>query len=224
MNIEIIRPGTLASPEQYFQHTERSKGPNCYSIVHFDLHSKVGPRRRGSEIKNAVVYFAHSRADGTKAESTLKLARILLRHGVPLVVLNACESARANYGDDANIAKVLEKEGIKGVLAMSFKVSSTAASTFLSVLYDKFLMRGSSFLTAAARARSILRSAATRHARFSLELPLHDWFVLIVYSFQEDIFVSRKQSNTLDSIPSRADAYYDSQDLMSFKDICWMRF
>ncbi|KAF2842361.1 hypothetical protein M501DRAFT_988587 [Patellaria atrata CBS 101060] len=201
MNVEIVRPGSLKSLEEHLQRAEAIHGTNYFHIIHFDLHGKVGLRKKGpTRVKNAFLYFCDPHSNATRAESATKVGKILKRHSVPLVVLNACESARANCGDDANIAKIFEQEGVQKVLAMSFKISSSAANLFLSKFYNEFLITGTSFSRAAAEARSFLRTFSIRQARFGLELPLKDWFVPVIYGSDHDVVIRQEKTPGEDSV------------------------
>ncbi|KAJ5464572.1 uncharacterized protein N7458_000258 [Penicillium daleae] len=182
MNIEIVRPGTLKAFEDHLAASERQHGPGYFHVVHFDLHGKIGARSGALEKKKyAFLYFSHPSEGRTKPERVQKIAAILQRYQVPFVVLNACESARAGMGDDANIAKVFCKGDIRNVVAMSFKISSSAASMFLREFYTSLLVTGCSFSASARRARTLLRCSPERSARFGLQKPLMDWFVPVVY-------------------------------------------
>ncbi|KAJ5722281.1 hypothetical protein N7488_000316 [Penicillium malachiteum] len=182
MNIEIVRPGTFKAFEDHLEASKRRHGPGYFHIVHFDLHGKIGARSGALEKKKvAFLYFAHPREERTKPERVQKIAAVLQRYQVPFVVLNACESARAGLGDDANIAKVFCRSGIRNVVAMSFKISSSAASIFLREFYASLLVTGSSFPASAFTARALLRCSPKRSARYGLTRSLMDWFVPVVY-------------------------------------------
>jgi hypothetical protein len=128
--------------------------------------------------------------DTTCEESAQSVASLLKNFGVSVAILNACDSARANCGDGANIAKAFNRQGVSNVLAMSFKTSSTAAELFLRSFYYSLLLGGDPFSVAARRARSTLRRDSTRQARFGLERSLADSFVPVVYTSGADsVFV-----------------------------------
>lgn len=188
VNIEIVRPGTLKSLENHLKMAEMLHGRNYFHIVHFDMHGRVGtPKGALKNSKFAFLYFSRQNPDGTIADGTApvtarEVGRILKRHGVPIVVLNACESARANCGDDANIAKVFAQEGVKNILAMSFAVSENAVEKFLGSFYRNLICGRLNFSQAASKARKVLRNFALRGMRFNIERPLLDWFVPVVYT------------------------------------------
>jgi hypothetical protein len=111
---------------------------------------------------------------------------MLERFQIPFAVLNACESARANCEDDANIARIFTARGVKDVLAMSLKVSTSAADSCLRTFYSELLLEEASFHEAAAKARETMRSSQTRSARYGRHLDVVDWFVPVIYSSSAD--------------------------------------
>ena len=208
VNLEIVRPGTLASLEEHLATAEKLHYPGYFHIVHFDLHGEVHSEcpssvHRSSKDKinctdhddstHPKRYFSALKfsrndthkgqiSDKVSSEKAVDVARILKKYGVTTVVLNACESARANCGEDSNTAKLFAKEGVLNILAMSFLVLESAAKIFLKTFYTCLVMRRAGFAAAAARARETLRSDSRRCARFNLERELVDWFVPVVYS------------------------------------------
>ncbi|KAN0095965.1 hypothetical protein V8E51_014770 [Hyaloscypha variabilis] len=143
INLEIVRPGTFASFHGYFH------------VVHFDMHGSIGTRK--GKLNNY---------DSTTPVPGHVVGKVLEQFEVPFVVLNACESARACLGDDANIAQQFLKHGVRSVLGMSFKIAASAAAIFLEAFYHALLVRGGSFSEAAAAGRSILRMNPMRPASF----------------------------------------------------------
>lgn len=155
VNIKIVRPGALSALEQHFQKAEGIHGPGYIDIVHFDVH---GGKKRGSTSKAGYLFFSSPDPDSNEliAEQASEVAHVLGKYGVSCAVLNACESARANVGDDANVAMTFEKEGIQNVLAMSFKICSDSVEIFLGVFYRSLFTEGCTFSAAAEKARSDL--------------------------------------------------------------------
>ncbi len=64
---------------------------------------------------------------------------------------------RPSAGDAANVAKMLVKNGVQKVLAMSFGVSHSAAELFLRAFYHALFLDGRSFSDTARRGRDVLR-------------------------------------------------------------------
>jgi tetratricopeptide (TPR) repeat protein len=194
-----VRPGTFAALQRHLEETERKRYPGYFHIVHFDVHGQVG-LRKGVAAWAAFLYFASARDPDELAATRARLVgQLLRRHHVRVAVLNSCESARANRGDDANLAKIFAEEGVRNVLAMSFRFQSTTATLFLLKFYESLFAEGNPFSLAVADARESLRVNNTRTARFGIKTTVEDWIVPIVYVSGEDL-----QIQTPDGIPSEA--------------------
>ena len=100
-------------------------------------------------------------------------------------MLNSCESAQANNGDEANLAKVFAEEGVRNILAMSFKLQADTATRFTYSFYKSLFELNRPFSLAVADAREALRINDTRCARFGLQIRLQDWIVPVVYTAGE---------------------------------------
>jgi hypothetical protein len=183
LNVEIVRPGTITAFEEHLRRCEEVHGSDHFQIVHFDLHGKVTRRKnKDKKLKFGFLYFNKAGAEDLHPVLASRIARILQRHRIPIAVLNACESARAYGGDEANIARVFENHGVRHILAMSHKISSSAAKLFLDTFYDRLLLARLTFASAVRAARHALRSLPTRHARFGARKELVDWFIPVLYS------------------------------------------
>ena len=97
-------------------------------------------------------------------------------------VINACESARADRGRKANLAKVFTENGIPYVFAMSYKLQISAVGNLLSAFYGSFLQSGSTFAESAAAARKTLHVSRARIGKFGIETELEDVIVPVAYS------------------------------------------
>lgn len=117
------------------------------------MHGRV-TSEKGKGQTSGFLYFSPANADGLKLYPARPVGAILKRHSVPLAILDVCQFAQANRGDEANIAKVLASEGVQVILTMTFKVSAQAASIFMDVFYQQLLLRGSSFSFAVAAGRA----------------------------------------------------------------------
>lgn len=190
VHLEVARPGTFAAFEGHLRRRKEKHGPGFFHIVHFDLHGMVKIWGRKNEKKNpnqigkkaGILYFAHEDSNEKRPVLALKVAAVLRQHDVPLVIMNACDSATAYSGDDANIAGVFQRQGrVRNVLAMSFKISSTAADLFLTKFYMSFLVGGLTLAASAREARHSLRLNILRPARFGVQRELLDAFVPVLY-------------------------------------------
>ncbi|TKA76811.1 hypothetical protein B0A49_02399 [Cryomyces minteri] len=184
LNLEVVRPGCLDALRKHLKHVSDTHGKGFYHFVHFDLHGVVQSAEGAAYL---LFNDPDPDIDTTRRESAQVVAQLLAAHGIPAAVLNACESARANSGDAANIAKVFTSSGLRNVLAMSFRISSSAAELFLRAFYHSLMLDGNTYSQAASRAREILRRHPMRLARLGLQRSLVDNFVPVVYSNGSDL-------------------------------------
>jgi hypothetical protein len=140
------------------------------------------------------------------------VGQLLKNHNVRVAVLNSCESAKANRGDEANLAKLLAKEGIKNVLAMSYKTLSSAATRFMHTFYHSLISNGNPFSFAVRDARQDLGIHSTRRARFGLTRSLQDWIVPVVYACGEDLKI---QISSLEQTKNERPTFIDISDHVS---------
>lgn len=180
VNVEIVRPGSLTALTLHLRRTKDFHGSGYFDLIHFDLHGEVDVAG-----KRAYLLF-NSKDGGTQREDAQEIGGVLEEYSIRAVVLNACESARADAGGDANIGQIFQKNGVQNVLAMSHKISTTAAKIFLVSFYQTLLLHGLPFSAAAREARSALRKAAGREARYGLQRQLLDFFLPVAYLSQPD--------------------------------------
>jgi hypothetical protein len=153
--VKLVRPGTFPAFEQMVD----SGG---WDLVHYDGHGRAG----SLEFENAMV----------KAK---RIGRILKRSGVPVFVLNACQSAmcvadpagsEAEEGD--SVARVLVDTGAAAVVAMGASVRVGAAVTFFDRFYQD-LANGATLNQACHRARRAVDAGDPQG-------PL-DWAIPVLY-------------------------------------------
>ena len=127
----------------------------------------------------------------------LRLGNLLAETGVPVLVLNACQSARADlslapqdvtaaladvqtrvraYG---SLAQVVVDAGVAGVVAMRYSVYVVTAAQFIGDLYAA-LLEGLPLGSAVSRGRKQLAAQPNREIAFEAR-PLQDWVVPVVY-------------------------------------------
>jgi hypothetical protein len=210
LNVEIVRPGTFKAFEKHLERSSLTHGPGFFHIVHFDMHGKVSTK---GQKKFGFLYFKNPGSLTTTAVPAVNVAKIVKEYAVPIVILNACESARANAGDDANIAKTFSRVGVKSILAMSYKATQCAATKFLAAFYQQFLQSGKTLAAAAAAARSELRSDPVRPARYRRTLKLQDWFVPVVYTSSPELRLSRPVPSPQTPKPITATDFTDETKL-----------
>ena len=180
-NIDMLRPPTF---EQLRRCLSERKGH--YHIVHFDGHGGYGPVQGGDGFQFKQGYqgqLIFETEDGSEdligAET---LATLLSEYRVPIMVLNACQSAMIDAGAEnafASVAASLQRAGVRSVVAMAYSLYVSAAEQFIPPFYERLFASGS--VTEAVRAgrQGLLKEAGRTCARG--RFPLEDWLVPVVY-------------------------------------------
>ncbi|PMD34336.1 hypothetical protein L207DRAFT_570941 [Hyaloscypha variabilis F] len=217
LNIEVVRPGSFKALKQHLENKARYERNGDIHIVHFDVHGRVGLRSEKGEDKAttaAFLYFQSGRGDGKLAPTRAgAVAELLRKHDIRIVVLNACESAAANKGDEANIARTLTKAGVQNVLGLAYKTLGSTCTEFMRIFYDSLIAGGKPFSIAVCDAREKLRSSPDRDARFALKRPLQDWIVPVVYASGIDLELH------ISRIPNKDSSIEDGELVMTPKKV-----
>jgi CHAT domain/NB-ARC domain len=203
VQVEVVRPGTLQALEQCLD----SHPKGYFQLAHFDTHGKVATDR-STKTKQAYLLLDSGKSSGKVAPvKASTVGRLLAKHGVRLCILNSCDSAKANFGDSANLAAVFVKEGVFNVAAMSFHLLESAAKKFLEAFYEALLLKQNTFSIALSTARAAPRNDKSRRAKLNLSRTLQDWVIPITYASGEDARVLRdipSAANTLEVSTLRA--------------------
>jgi hypothetical protein len=179
-NLEIARPGTWNAFERLLDlrthqwHEKGGSGP-WFDIVHFDVHGSV----KDSE---AYVHFLSGSGERVFKQSSTNVGKALARNHVATVFLNACESGRLSEAPSACFAKGLMDFGVSNVLAMSYSLTNTAASTLISTFYTHLLVFKFDFWAASRVARQALRVSKLRDCKFGRKVELEDSIIPIVFT------------------------------------------
>ncbi|MGB3516194.1 MAG: tetratricopeptide repeat protein, partial [Elainellaceae cyanobacterium] len=222
VNVELLRPGTY---EALSQHLEGKAG--YYHIIHFDAHGGLMThdqfesgvtnsrylykgRYGRSEMEaypgqKAFLFFegdAKGQADPVEAE---ELAALLTAKGIPICILNACQSAKqvkagtstgsATEGtatdatglvtdNETSLGSRLMAAGVQMVVAMGYSVTVTAAALMMEKLYaELFAQKG--IPEAIRLGRKELYNRKERKVYFNQMVPLEDWLLPVVYANRE---------------------------------------
>lgn len=182
--LDFLRPPTLATLDETLRAAADAGQP--YHIVHFDGHGVYSPH-------TGLGQLAFERSDHTTdLVDANRLGTLLNECGIPLVVLNACQSAQ---GDQANpfssVATRLLEAGVGGVLSMSHSVLVVTAARFMASFYQA-LVRGATVSRAVDDARRTLVQDTRRFAHAPSptaaeeSITLHDWFLPVLYQQRAD--------------------------------------
>ncbi len=165
--IELLEQPTLTALQNQLRR-------NTYHILHFSGHGEFDDAARAQSKGMLVFQDEHGIGQGVDA---LTLARHLAEHTtLRLVVLNACEGARASTRDAfTGAAQTLMRQNIPAVIAMQFEITDDAAQNFAYTLYGA-LANQASIDAAVSEARKRLA-----HNAASLE-----WATPVLFTRAED--------------------------------------
>ena len=207
-DIKALRPPTFEQLQK--ELTDAKEAGHPYHIVHFDGHGiyadlsestlaewaaalssdKLGGEKSG---KHGYLLFEHPGEDKVRPVDGQTLGQLLHDKGVPILVLNACQSAMheataapktADGVHDeiraiGSLAQAVVDQGIPAVLGMRYSVYVVTAAQYIGQLYAA-LAKGRAFGQAATEGRKHLQLNPERWVGLQPR-PLQDWFVPVVY-------------------------------------------
>lgn len=211
-DITALRPPTFEQLQK--ELTGASKGGRPYHIVHFDGHGiyadlretkladwlkAISPLMLGGQHngKHGYLLFEHpGNKENMRPVSGSELGRLLHDTGVPVLVLNACQSAMHEAGGEpapkpaagnvhdeiraiGSLAQAVIDQGIPAVLGMRYSVFVVTAAQYIGQLYGA-LAQGRPFGEAASEGRKHLALNPDRWIGLEPR-PLQDWLVPVVF-------------------------------------------
>ena len=184
VKLHVLSPPTLPALREELDRARRENKP--YHVVHFDGHGtydqQVGlgglcferPEDSGKlELRRHVTVF------------TTELGPLLRDHRIPLVFLEACQTAQAEQASES-VASELLKVGVASVVAMSHSVLVETATRFVAKFYQS-LAAGKRVGDAMLAGQRELKDDTFRGRIFGAgELRLEDWFVPVLFQEKDD--------------------------------------
>ena len=214
-DIKALRPPTFEQLQKELIDSREANRP--YHIVHFDGHgtyqdlskTKLAHWDDANE-QRGYLLFEHPGEQGVRPIDGETLGRLLHDSGVPVLVLNACQSAmheaRGNRSSALDVhdevraigslSQAVIDQGVPAVLGMRYSVFVVTAAQYIGQLYAA-LAKGRSFGQAATEGRKHLQLNPERWSGLEPH-PLQDWFVPIAYEAAPIKLLSTKQSITLE--------------------------
>ena len=209
LDITALRPPTFEQLQKELTNAKAAGRP--YHIVHFDGHGWYGDLSKtvlanwlkainaltlggNKSGKHGYLMFEHPGKHKVRPVSGSELGQLLHDNGVPVLVLNACQSAMhevlaggATNADNVHnevraigsLAQAVVDQGIPAVLGMRYSVFVVTAAQYIGQLYAA-LARGRPFGQAASEGRKHLALNPDRWVGLQPR-PLQDWFVPVVY-------------------------------------------
>lgn len=182
--LTALDPPTLPALRQTLQRASDEKHP--FDVIHFDGHG-VYDRQRGL---GALCFEDPKDSDKLERRASQlidaeELAALVREHRIPLVFLEACQSA-AEAKPAASVAAKLLDEGVTSVVAMTHSVLVETARRFVTAFYGE-LAEGKRIGTAMLAGQQALYDDDFRFQVMGAgELRLKDWFVPVLYQEEND--------------------------------------
>ncbi|WP_189841437.1 CHAT domain-containing tetratricopeptide repeat protein [Streptomyces umbrinus] len=213
VDLVVLRPPTLEHLESVLEEAREAGEP--FQIVHFDGHGVFGQAPGGGGGWPSSVMFngpgpqgmlAFEKATGgSDLVPAGRVAQVLKKAQVPVVVLNACQSAVLGSQLEAAVATRLLQEGAGAVVAMAYSVYAVAAAEFMTAFYER-LFAGDLLSAAVSAGRQRLDRHPLRPSPKGL-MRLADWVVPVVYTRTDVHFAGlrtgRGQQESLDELLDR---------------------
>lgn len=196
IELHILKDPTFAALQAELARAHQAHQP--YHVVHFDGHGVYDPVRGlgglcFEQASDAGLAFHRRHA----LIYTDQLGPLLDKHRIPLVFLEACQSAQAGSATES-VATALLKVGVASVVAMSHSVLVETARRFVARFYQS-LVDGQRVGEAMLSAQQNLAADAVRGTLFGEgEFHLQDWFVPVLNQEQADpsMFSTRAAAQT----------------------------
>ena len=184
VQIYLLNPPTLPALRDELDRARRDSHP--YHVVHFDGHGvydrNVGlgglcfeeptDNNKLNQRRHTTVY-------------TNELGPLLRDHRIPLVFLEACQTAQAEKASES-VASELLKVGVASVVAMSHSVLVETSRRFVEAFYTA-LAAGQRVGDAMLAGQRQLKDDNFRGNIFGVgELRLEDWFVPVLFQERDD--------------------------------------
>ncbi|MCP4533781.1 MAG: CHAT domain-containing protein, partial [Delftia sp.] len=189
--LTVLSPPTFPALRAELRRAQQAQKP--YDVVHFDGHG-VFDKRLGL----GGLCFEDPRDERklekrrSKIIDAAELAEIMRDYRIPLVFLDACQSAQAEKDPTASVAAALLDQGVASIVAMSHSVLVETARRFVNEFY-KTLVAGARVGEAMLAGRWALKDDTYRLKIFGAgELRLQDWFVPILFQEQQDLQLFRQ--------------------------------
>ncbi|MCB0294462.1 MAG: tetratricopeptide repeat protein, partial [Calditrichaeota bacterium] len=180
VKVDILHPPTFPALKDALRRAREAGDP--YEIVHFDGHG-VYDRRVGL----GALCFEDPRDQEKLGKRRMQLvhatelAAELRAYGVPLIYLDACQSAQATDDPMASVAAKLLEEGASSVVAMSHSVLVETARRFVEPFYQA-LAEGRRVGDAMLAGQAALFGDSFRFKIMGAgDLRLQDWFVPVLF-------------------------------------------
>jgi tetratricopeptide (TPR) repeat protein len=203
LRLTLLHPATYPALEAELARAQQAGEP--YHVVHFDGHG-VYDRRVGLGGLCFEDPSDSHKLTGRRHQTvyTNQLGPLLNNYRIPLVLLEACQSAKAEAGAELVASELLQR-GVASVVAMSHSVLVETARRFVAAFYGE-LAKGQRVGQAMLAGQRALHSDPSRGQRYGIgELTLADWFVPVLYQEKDDpqLFTATPAPQTREDLGAR---------------------
>ncbi|HBL29159.1 MAG TPA: hypothetical protein DD490_20200, partial [Acidobacteria bacterium] len=180
--LTVLQPPTYVELEKALQTAAERDEP--FDVVHFDGHG-IYDRRQG--LGGLCFEALGDRPDERPMDLVYadRLAGLFRRHRIPLVFLDACQTA-VEAAPTASVAAKLLDEGVTSVVAMSHSVLVETARRFVKAFYAELVQGARVGGAMLAGQRELFADARRGKILGAGELKLQDWFVPVLYQEEQD--------------------------------------
>jgi tetratricopeptide (TPR) repeat protein len=182
--LTILQPPTYAALQEALQAGDEGQP---FDVIHFDGHGGYDHRSgMGGLCFEDVADVGKLTGRAMDFVNAGWLGRLVREHRIPLVFLEACQSAVAEEDPTASVAARLLEEGVASVVAMSHSVLVETSRRFVQAFYGE--LAGGARVGQAMLAGQQALFADTRRGKVlgAGELRLQDWFVPVLYQEEQD--------------------------------------
>lgn len=180
--LTVLQPPTYAALERALRDGDQGQP---FDVVHFDGHG-IYDRRRGL---GGLCFEQPREGRGERVLDLVhadRLAELVRYHRIPLVFLEACQTALTESDPTASVAATLLDEGVASVVAMTHSVLVETARRFVQAFY-RTLAEGARVGTAMVEGqRALFDDPCRGKIPGAGELRLRDWFVPVLYQEKLD--------------------------------------
>jgi tetratricopeptide (TPR) repeat protein len=203
LRLSLLHPATYPALEEELARAQQAGEP--YHVVHFDGHGIYDRRVGLGGLCFEDPSDSHKLTERRhQTVFTNQLGPLLNNYRIPLVLMEACQSAQAEAGAKSVASELLQR-GVASVVAMSHSVLVETARRFVAAFYAE-LAKGQRVGQAMLAGQRALHSDPSRGQRYGIgELKLADWFVPVLYQEQDDpqLFTATPAPQTREDLRSR---------------------
>lgn len=181
--VEFLRPPTLKALDERLRDENQPR----VHIVHFDGHGVYD-----KSVGLGFLLFEDEAHQRNQVDAE-QLGTLLNNSGIPLMVLNACQSAQPDERNPfASVASRLIESGVGGVVAMNYSVLVETAKRFTREFYGALARGGSVGAALDSARRDLFRDTKRLTLRRPNEeepliIHLQDWFLPALYQQAEEL-------------------------------------